>query len=114
MGRYENDASVMDIAQKCGISEGSVLDYMARCLTAIESLHGMFVQKLTEEEKEVEKAWIEKEVGFKGLWREGYLMYDGTIIVLYSKPSFEGGSGYFTCKSNYGLNVQVYEIYLLK
>ena len=44
--------------------------------------------------------------GFGGVWREGYVTYDGTIVVLYAKPSRDG-AGYYTRKSNYGMNVQV-------
>ncbi|KDQ22713.1 hypothetical protein PLEOSDRAFT_15245, partial [Pleurotus ostreatus PC15] len=34
------------------------------------------------------------------------LMYDGTIVVLYRRPSMHG-EAYFTRKSTYGLNVQI-------
>lgn len=74
--------------------------------TAIESLHDTFIRPLTPEEKEAEKCWMDKHVGFKGLWREGWLIYDGTIVVLYAKPGMNG-QGYYTRKANYGLNVQV-------
>lgn len=110
MGRYGNGASLEDLARTAGCSEGSVELYTSRCFTAIESLQRIFVRSLTEEEKEVEKQWIDEHVGFQGLWREGYLMYDGTIVVLYAKPA-KNGDAYFTRKSNYGLNVQVYMIY---
>jgi hypothetical protein len=106
MGRFGNGASLEDIARIAGCSEGAVEKYTDRCFEAIESLHGIFVQRLTEEEKEREKEWIDKTLGFRGLWREGYLMYDGTIVVFYSKPAFNGDA-YYTRKSNYGLNVQV-------
>jgi len=43
---------------------------------------------------------------FKGLWRDGWVMYDGTIIVLYARPGLNGDA-YYTRKSNYGLNLQV-------
>jgi hypothetical protein len=45
-------------------------------------------------------------LGFRGSWRDGWVMYDGTIVVLYRKPG-KDGDAYFTRKSNYGLNVQV-------
>ncbi|KIK80389.1 hypothetical protein PAXRUDRAFT_158828 [Paxillus rubicundulus Ve08.2h10] len=45
-------------------------------------------------------------LGFKGTWRDGWVMYDGTIVVLHAKPGMNGDA-YFTCKSNYGLNVQL-------
>lgn len=45
-------------------------------------------------------------MGFKGLWQEGWIMYDGTIVVLYAQPGMEGDA-YYTRKCNYGLNLQV-------
>ena len=38
--------------------------------------------------------------------REGWVMYDGTIVVLYKKPGLNGDA-YYTRKGNYSLNVQV-------
>ena len=73
---------------------------------AIESLHDVFVCPLTSDEKEVEKRWVDQHLGFQGSWRDGWVMYDGTIVVLYSRPGLNGDA-YFTRKSNYGLNLQV-------
>jgi len=106
LGRFGNAASVIDIAQECGCSPGSVEEFTNRCFTAIESLHDMFVRPLTPEEKEVEKKWIDDHMGFEESWRNGWVMYDGTIVVLFSRPSLDGDA-YFTHKSNYGLNLQV-------
>ncbi|KAJ3779980.1 hypothetical protein GGU10DRAFT_232771, partial [Lentinula aff. detonsa] len=80
MGRFGNANDVQDVARICGVSEGS---------------------------KEREKEWVDSKLGFQGLWREGYLMYDGTIVVLYQRPG-QDGTSYFTRKSNYGLNAQVW------
>ncbi|KAL1690967.1 hypothetical protein GGG16DRAFT_54747, partial [Schizophyllum commune] len=77
--RMGRSVSVRDVARACGVSEGT---------------------------KEVEKEWIDQHMGFRGLWREGWVMYDGTIVVLHERPAF-CGSAYYTRKSNYGLNVQV-------
>ncbi len=106
MGRNGNGVSVMDVARNCAISEGSVELYTDRCFTAILSLHAVFVRPLTPEEKEVEKEWVDAQVGFKGLWREGWIMYDGTIVVVFARPGHQGDA-YYTRKSNYGFNVQV-------
>jgi hypothetical protein len=106
MGRYGNGASVMDIARQAGCSEGAVEAYTSRCFEAIESLQAMFMRPMSEQEKEVEKAWIEEHVGLGGLWREGWVMYDGTIVVLYQRPGLNGDA-YYTRKGNYGLNCQV-------
>ena len=106
LGRFGNAASVSDIARIAGCSTGSVELWTDRCITAIQSLHDMFVRPLTLEEKEVEKDWIDQHMGFRGLWREGWIMYDGTIVVLYAHPGMEGDA-YYTRKCNYGLNLQV-------
>lgn len=106
MGRFGNAALLADVAREAGCSQGSVELWTDRCLLAIESLHDMFVRPLTPEEKEAEKMWMDQNMGFKGLWREGWLMYDGTIVVLYARPGMEGDA-YYTRKCNYGLNLQV-------
>ncbi len=106
MGRFGNASSLPDIARVAGCSTGSVELWTHRCITAIQSLHDMFVRPLTLEEKEVEKDWIDQHMGFRGLWREGWIMYDGTIVVLYARPGMEGDA-YYTWKCNYGLNLQV-------
>jgi len=86
MGRYGNGASVEDIARAVGCSEGSVENYTNRCFEAILSLHDQFVRKLTPPEKEMEKEWMDNHLGFQGSWRDGWVMYDGTIVVLCRKP----------------------------
>lgn len=86
LGRFGNGASVQDIARDAGICEGSVIMYTERCFKAILALHGMFVRPLIAEEREREKCWIDKQMGFKGAWRDGWVMYDGTIVVLYQRP----------------------------
>ena len=106
LGHYGNSASVHDVARNFGFSEGSVENFTQRCFTALDSLHNMVVRGLTPEEKEAEKQWIDTQIGFHGLWREGWIMYDGTIVVLHERPAFNGDA-YFTRKSNYGLNLQV-------
>ena len=45
-------------------------------------------------------------MGFRGTWQDGWVMYDGTIVVLYARPGLDGDA-YYTHKSNYGLNLQV-------
>src|SRR6266550_3849181 len=75
MGRYGNAASLADVALTAGCGEGSVENWTYHYLEAIESLHDIFVQPLTAEEKEAEKAWVDSAMGFKGLWCEGWIMY---------------------------------------
>jgi hypothetical protein len=110
MGRYGNAASLEDIARDAGIAKGTVELFTKRCFDAIEDLHDIFLRPVTEEEKEQEKQWIDAQVRMTGsLWREGWIMYDGTIVPLFAKPGLNGDA-YFTRKSNYGLNVQVYTL----
>jgi hypothetical protein len=106
MSHFGNGASLEDLARIAGCSEGAVELYTDHCFQAIESLHDIFVHPLTPEEKEKEKEWMDEQLGFQGLWHGGWLMYDGTIVVLYAKPG-ENGELYYTQKANYGLNVQV-------
>lgn len=113
LGRYGNGSSVQDVAMIAGISSGGVELCTNRCFDAIESLHDDFVRPLTPAEKEVEKQFIDQQVGFtNSLWREGWLMYDGTIVVLHSAPGYNGHA-YYTRKGNYGLNLQVSLLYSL-
>ena len=107
MGQYGNGVSVGDVARVAGISNGSVQNFTKWSFDAIESLHDLFVCHLTEEEKEVEKRWLDHHLGFSGgHWRDGWVMYDGTIVVLYAQPDLDGDA-YYTRKGNYGLNLQV-------
>ncbi|KAF7292661.1 DDE Tnp4 domain-containing protein [Mycena indigotica] len=106
LGRFGNGGSIEDIARFAGVGHGSVPLFTNRCFDAIERLHPIFVRPLTRDEKEIEKSWIDRHLGFHGSWREGYIMYDGTIVPLSEKPTLNG-QAYFTRKSNYGLNVQI-------
>ncbi|KAF8142833.1 hypothetical protein K438DRAFT_1994543 [Mycena galopus ATCC 62051] len=95
LGRYGNAASVEDVARVAGIGVGTVELFTDRCFAAIESLHNQFIRQLTPGEKELEKRWIDEHLGFVSLWREGWVMYNGTIVVLYAKPGLNG-EGYYT------------------
>jgi hypothetical protein len=103
MGRFGNGASLEDLARTAGCSEGTVENYTGRCFQAINRLHNLFVRPLTTAEKEVEKQWVDEHLGFVGTWGEGWIMYDGTIVVLYARPALNGDA-YYTRKGNYGLN----------
>ncbi len=94
------------LPERLDVLRAAVELYMSRCFQAIEALHDVFVRPLTDEEKEAEKQWIDEHMGFVGEWRDGFVMYDRTIVVLFSRPG-KDGDAYYTRKSNYGLNVQV-------
>ena len=111
MGCFGNGTSLEDIARVSGGSEGSVENFTEQCFRAIKDLHDLFVRPLTCDEMEEEKGWMNQCLGFVGTWQDGWLMYDGTIVVLYQKPGLNGGA-YYTHKANYGLNAQVSTPYL--
>ena len=50
---------------------------------AIESLHQIYVCQLTPEEKKREE-WLDHHMGFSGTWQDGWVMYDGTFVVLHA------------------------------
>ena len=58
----------------------------------------------SEEAKEVAKAWV-KDHSCPGWW-DGWLMVDGTLVLLFMHPAHYGNN-WFDRKSNYSLNVQV-------
>jgi len=66
MGQYGNGVSVGDVARVAGISNGSVQNFTKWSFDAIESLHDLFVCPLTQEEREVEKRWLDHHLGFSG------------------------------------------------
>lgn len=104
-GRYGNGASVDDVARIAGISEGSVLKYSERCMEAILALEPQAMRKVTEEEKELEKVWVEEQVGCPS-FRDSWCTGDGTLVHLCQKPGLNGDA-YFSRKMSYDLNVQV-------
>lgn len=58
----------------------------------------------TPEATEKAKQWVEEQSC--PFWRDGWLMVDGTLVPLWSRPGFFGNT-FFDRKSNYSLNVQV-------
>ncbi|KIO27437.1 hypothetical protein M407DRAFT_38880, partial [Tulasnella calospora MUT 4182] len=104
-GRYGNGASVDDVGRIAGISEGSVLKYSERCVKAILSLEADAIWRLSEEEREVEKHWVEQHVGCTA-FRDGWCTGNGTLVRLHQKPGLNGDA-YFSWKMSYDLNVQV-------
>ena len=100
LGCYGNGAS-----WTADILEGSVENYTNHYIDAIKELCNIFVWPLTQKE-EIEKKWIDEHLVFQGSWWDGWIMYDGTIVVLYSWPGLHGDA-YYTRKGNYGLNLQV-------
>ncbi|KAF8592799.1 hypothetical protein K439DRAFT_1610331 [Ramaria rubella] len=57
-----------------------------------------------DEAKERAKAWVEEQSCL--MWRDGWLMVDGMLVPLYTRPGFFGNS-FFDRKSNYSMSVQL-------
>ncbi|KAG8916773.1 hypothetical protein FRC01_002878, partial [Tulasnella sp. 417] len=103
-GHNGNGASVESIGQWAGVSAGSVVNSTHHVMRAFLDLHDEIMCDITLAEKEEAKQAVE-DLSCAG-WRDGYCMVDGTTIHLEWKPGLHG-EGYFDCKSNYSLNLQL-------
>lgn len=74
-------------------------------MEAILALHDSAMRRLTDEEKESEKEWVERESGCSS-FRDGWCTGDGTLVALAQKPGLDG-EAYFSRKMTYALSVQV-------
>ena len=104
-GHEGNGVSCEAVAQWAGVSVGTVVNVTSRVIEATLSKQSDIIRWASVAEKEEAKSWIEEVSGCQ-TWRNGYCMVDGTLIPLFSKPSFYG-EAYFDRKSNYSLNVQL-------
>ena len=76
-----NGASIGDIAQTCGISEGTVLEYLEQCMTAILVLEPELVQNPTLGEIAQEKGFV-----WEGCYEMGDVWYMGDGTLLFTRP----------------------------
>jgi hypothetical protein len=104
-GHEGSACGVEQVAQWAGVSAGMVDKATRRVMIAVLSFHDEAIRWVMPEEKEEAKAWVENRSC--RAWRGGYCMVDGTLVPLFQKPH-HFGEGYFNRKSNYSLNVQVY------
>lgn len=105
-GHYGNAISTTMVSLLAGIGYGTVRLVTNRIMTAVcwEQFRRAALYWPTGEEKEEAKQWVED--NSCAAWRDGWIMVDGTLVPLYSRPGFFGNSWYDR-KSNYSLNVQV-------
>lgn len=101
-GRFGNGASVADVAERFGVSEGVVIKSTRRVVKAIISLEDVYLSWFTASEAANMKKRILVESGFRNCL--GFL--DGTTIVLADKP-VDNGEVYYSRKCVYGLNCQI-------
>ena len=63
------------------------------------------LQWADDDAKEKAKAWVEDASCYA--WQDGWLMVDGTLVPLFTRPEFYGNT-WFDQKSNYSMNLQVH------
>jgi hypothetical protein len=105
-GHYGNAASTVKVALWAGVGYGTVRLVTRRIMQACcdESFRRSSLCWADDDAKENAKVWVEENSCLN--WRNGWLMVDGTLVSLYSRPAFYGNV-FFDRKSNYSLNVQV-------
>ncbi|EPT03287.1 hypothetical protein FOMPIDRAFT_1116484 [Fomitopsis schrenkii] len=104
-GHSGNAVQLTSVASWSGYGKGTVLLATRRVITALlrKEFMAVAMPPVTEEEKEEAKRWVEEHSC--RAWHNGWLMVDGTLIPLYTRP-FWYGESYFDRKCNYSLNVQ--------
>lgn len=109
LGHHGNAASVSKIALYLGVGFGTVDLCTRRVIHAVcsDEFRQAAIQWPSEVQKEQSKAWVEEHSC--PAWRNGWLMVDGSLVPLFSRPGFYGNN-WFDRKSNYSLNVQVSKI----
>jgi hypothetical protein len=105
-GHYGNAASTLKVALWAGIGFGTVSLVTNRVLkaTCSERFRKSALHWSSPQEKEATKAWVQ-DTSCRA-WRDGWLMVDGSLVLLFMRPGFFGNT-FFDRKSNYSLNVQV-------
>ena len=106
-GHFGNAASTLKVALWAGIRYGTVDHITKNVMVAVcrNEFHCTTLHWPDEEEREAAKQWVEENSCLT--WRNGWLMVDGTLVLLYAHPSFYGNMWYDR-KSNYSMNVQVH------
>ncbi|KAH9925509.1 uncharacterized protein B0H18DRAFT_842701, partial [Fomitopsis serialis] len=104
-GHSGNGVRLTRVAAWSGYAKGTILLATRRVLTAILRKEFMeaAVPPVMEHEKERAKRWVEARSC--RVWHNGWLMVDGTLIPLYTRP-FWYGESYFDRKCNYSMNIQ--------
>lgn len=105
-GHFGNGVSVRKVGLTFGLGFGTVVKSTKRVIIALcrDKLRKTCIRWPNAAEKEDVKVWVEEQ-SFVG-WRDGWVMVDGTLVLLFARPAHFGNS-WFDRKSNYSLNVQV-------
>ncbi|KIO04350.1 hypothetical protein M404DRAFT_127669 [Pisolithus tinctorius Marx 270] len=103
---YGNAVSPEDVAQWASVSVGSVVNCMNRVMVAILDEHDRFINILSEDLQEMERARVFTESHTCSAWRNGVFAADGSSIPLFEKPHIFGET-FYDRKSRYSLNCQV-------
>ncbi|THU93178.1 hypothetical protein K435DRAFT_670685 [Dendrothele bispora CBS 962.96] len=106
LGHYGNAASTVKVALWAGIGYGTVRLFTRRVMEAVcrEPFRRSVMAWPDDEVKKHAMDWVEE--NSCPAWRPGWLMVDGTLIPLYSRPAFFGNTWYDR-KSNYSMNLQL-------
>ncbi|THV01308.1 hypothetical protein K435DRAFT_655724 [Dendrothele bispora CBS 962.96] len=106
LGHYGNAASTVKVALWAGIGYGTVRLFMKRVMEAVcrENFRKTVMAWPSDDTKEHAMDWIEE--NSCEAWRPGWLMVDGTLVPLYSRPAFFNNTWYDR-KSNYSMNLQL-------
>ena len=102
LGTYGNANSLIRNAHHAGYSEGSIVNYMDRVVTAILSLHDRFVNWPNAEERVKIKSRIRSKFGIYG----AVGIVDGTPVIFSQRPSIDGET-FFSRKGVYCINLQL-------
>ncbi|KAF8583705.1 hypothetical protein K439DRAFT_1617284 [Ramaria rubella] len=105
-GHFGNAASAQKVGLWAGGGYGTVDLCTCRVMTALcrPEFRMTASQWPDDEARECAKVWVEEQSC--PMWRDGWLMVDGTLVPLYARPGFFGNS-FFDRKSNYSMNVQL-------
>ncbi|KAH7911007.1 hypothetical protein BJ138DRAFT_1135633 [Hygrophoropsis aurantiaca] len=105
-GHFGNATSTVMVALWAGVGYGTVHLATNRVMSAVcsERFRKSALHWPDAAEKEAAKAWVEE--NSCPAWRDGWLMVDGTLVPMYSRPAYFENTWYDR-KSNYSLNVQV-------
>ena len=102
LGTYGNANSLLRNAHHSGYSEGSIVNYMDRVVTAILALHDRFVKWPNAEERSKIKYRIRSKSGILG----AVGIVDGTPVIFSQRPSIDGET-FFSRKGVYCINLQL-------
>ncbi|CAD6939695.1 hypothetical protein CF335_g8261 [Tilletia laevis] len=94
------------MAELCGFSEGSMVHFTQRTISALCSLEKEVLCWASESEKEQGRIWVEERCGIPE-WRNGYASVDGVHINCAWAPGLDHGDAFMNRKRRFSFNVQL-------